>query len=257
MPKKGIFSYQNNIFNRSHKDTQMPEKEINSFKQVLDYEFRDKKLLKEALTHKSYASEKKLKYDNQRLEFLGDAVIETVLSEYLFKMYPNYQEGKLTKIRSAIVRKESLAKMASNLGWGDFLRLGKGEKNSGGAAKLSSLCDLFEAVIGALFLDSGYDTVKSFITELIDKEFPNPDKLLDVNNPKGDLQEFTQQKFGCIPKYELIESAGPDHDPVYTYKVVINGKEIATGSAGKKKKAESLTAELALKKLKTEKSAKS
>ncbi len=228
----------------------MAEKDIAKFKYQINYDFRNKELLKEALTHRSYSVERGLKYDNQRLEFLGDAVIEIIFTEYLFNKYPNEQEGVLTKMRSALVKQEALAQLARELCLGDFLRLGKGEQDAQGRERNSSLCDLFEATVGAIFLDSNIDRVKEFIVPLIEKYFPDPESMLTSLNPKGSLQELTQKKFGTAPSYKLIDSSGPDHMPSYTYSVMVNGKQLAIGVANKRKTAESIAAEEALKVLK-------
>lgn len=223
------------------------EKEIAKFKYQINYDFANKELLKEALTHRSYAVERGLKYDNQRLEFLGDAVIEILLTEYLFNRYQSEQEGILTKMRSAIVKQGALAQLARELGFGDFLRMGKGEKEALGSERDSTLCDLFEATIGAFYLDAGIDKVKEFLIPLIEKYYPDPAALLITLNPKGALQEYTQKEFGVAPVYELLESSGPDHMPSYTYAAIVNKKQLATGTAHKRKAAESLAAEAALK----------
>ena len=227
----------------------MAETEISKLKYQLNYEFNDIALIKEALTHRSYAVERKLDYDNQRLEFLGDAVIEILLTEYLFKRYPAEQEGKLTKMRSALVKQAALAELARELKLGEFLRMGKGENEASGSERDSTLCDLFEAMIGAFYLDAGIERVKSFLIPLMEKQYPDPAALLTTLNPKGALQEFTQKKFGTAPSYELLEASGPDHLPSYTYAAILNGKQIGTGTAHKRKSAESLAAEEALKHL--------
>ncbi len=224
-------------------------KDISKFKYTLGYDFKDKDLLKEALTHRSYAVERNLTYDNQRLEFLGDAVIEIILTEYLFNRYKDNPEGQLTKMRSALVKQGTLADLARDLNFGDFLRMGKGELEVEGNNRNSSLCDLFEAVIGAYYLDAGLEPVKNFILPLIEKKYPNPSELLVTLNPKGALQEFTQKKFSTAPVYELLETSGPDHQPSYTIAVYVNSKQLATGTAHKRKTAESLAAEKAMEQL--------
>jgi ribonuclease-3 len=145
-------------------------KDIETLKQKINYDFKDKALLREALTHRTYAVENSLDYDNQRLEFLGDAVLEIVLSEHLFKLYPEAKEGELTKMRSAMVNQNSLATLARNIKLGAFMITGKGEKENGGSERASTLSDLFEALIGAFYLDADLETVKGFVLELIKKE---------------------------------------------------------------------------------------
>jgi len=222
-------------------------KEIAKFKYALDHDFENKELLKEALTHRSFAVERGLKYDNQRLEFLGDAVIEILLTEYLFNRYPNEPEGILTKMRSALVKQGALALLARELGFGDFIRMGKGEIEAEGSERDSTLCDLFEAIIGAYYLDAGLEPVKVFLIRQMEKYYPDPARLLTSLNPKGALQEFTQKEYGVAPVYELVEASGPDHMPSYTIAAILNGKQLATGTAHKRKTAESNAADKALK----------
>jgi len=214
----------------------MPE-DIEKLKLKINYNFADKALLREALTHRTYAVENSLPYDNQRLEFLGDAVLEIILSEYLFKLYPDAQEGELTKMRSAMVNQYSLAILARNIDLGAFMITGKGEKENGGCDRDSTLSDLFEALIGAFYLDADLETVKNFILEIVKKEFPDPRKLLLDLNPKGILQEYSQKKWNEPPIYEILSVSGPDHAPVFSVEVIID--EIrAPGTASSRKQAE-------------------
>jgi ribonuclease-3 len=214
----------------------MPE-DIEKLKSRINYNFTNKPLLREALTHRTYAVENALKYDNQRLEFLGDAVLEITLSEYLFRLYPNAREGELTKMRSAMVNQKSLAKLARSIELGSFMLTGKGEKENGGCERDSTLSDLFEALVGAFYLDADLDTVKEFVMELVSKEFPDPQKLLMDLNPKGMLQEYSQKKWNQAPLYEILSVTGPDHDPVFTVEVSIDQIK-AQGAASNRKHAE-------------------
>ncbi len=215
-------------------------KDIEQIKDIIGYEFNDKALLRRALTHRSYSSENQLQYDNQRLEFLGDAVLEIILSEYLFKRYPDAQEGKMTKMRSAMVQQHALATLARTISLGDFFIIGKGEKEAGGDNRDSSLADLFESVTGALFLDAGLDRTRQFIIPLMEKVFPDPLELLESLNPKGDLQEYAQRRWNCPPNYSIVKISGPDHSPHYEVKVEITTKGVsAIGRAGNRKQAES------------------
>ncbi|MCP3964981.1 MAG: ribonuclease III [Lentisphaerae bacterium] len=219
--------------------------DIEKFKKQIDYNFKNKALLREALTHRTYAVENDLKYDNQRLEFLGDAVLEIILSEYLFNLYPNAAEGEMTKMRSAMVNQDSLAILARKMDFGKFLLAGKGEIESGGCERDSTLSDLFEAITGAFYLDAGFETIKKFIIELFKKEFPEPEKLLLGLNPKGMLQEYSQKKWGEAPAYEVINVSGPDHNPLFEVEVKV-GQISATGQASSRKNAESQAAKTAL-----------
>ena len=162
-------------------------RDINELKARLNGEVQWSARLAEALTHRSYAVENALAYDNQRLEFLGDAVLEIVLTEYLFRLYPECDEGAMTKIRSALVREAALARLARKLELGEYLQVGRGEKESGGADRDSTLADLFEAVLGAFYLDGGFEPVREFITAMFAAEYPEPRRLLGTINPKGQI----------------------------------------------------------------------
>ena len=214
--------------------------DIEKIKEIIDYEFNDKSLLRCSLTHRSYSAENNLLYDNQRLEFLGDAVLEIILSEYLFKRYPKAQEGNMTKMRSAMVQQDALAKLARKIDLGNFFIIGKGEMETGGSDRDSSLADLFESLTGAFYLDAGLQRVEQFIIPLIEIVFPEPIELLTTLNPKGDLQEYAQRKWNCPPEYSIIKTSGPDHNPHYTVNVFIAVPNIsAIGEAGSRKQAES------------------
>ncbi len=170
--------------------------------------------LEEALTHRTYAVENALSYDNQRLEFLGDAVLEIILSDYLFARFPN-PEGDLTKMRSALACESTLAEFARKLELGVLLRIGKGEKLRGGAARCSTLADLFEAVLGAVYLDCGMEAAGKLVLSLLEAQEADPARLLYEINPKGRLQEFTQERWNVTPKYSVLSVSGPSHDPEY------------------------------------------
>ena len=220
--------------------------DIEKFKHIINYTFNNRDLLKEALTHRSYAVERKLSYDNQRLEFLGDAVLEIIITEYLFNRYPDMPEGTLTKTRSALVKRESLAKLGRKLKLGKFIYLGRGEQWSKGEQRDSTLADAFEALTGALFLDCGLEQTRTFILELVKKTFPDPAALLISLNPKGALQELSQKLWGTAPEYLINKVCGPDHSRLYHVSVKILDRTIASGSASKRKSAESIAAENAL-----------
>ena len=217
----------------------------------IGHTFRNPDLLREALTHKSYAAEWNVKYDNQRLEFFGDAVVQLVLTRYLFDRYPTLQEGDLTKIRSALVNQDSLAMFARSISLGDYLRLGKGETDSSGQDRDSTISDAFEALSAAIYLDAGYEKVETFILRVLEQNVENPLQLLTSLNPKGALQEYTQsQKNGMTPRYTTLSVNGPAHDPCYEAGVFLGKEMIATGVAQNRKNAEQKAAEAALKILK-------
>lgn len=207
------------------------------------YTFRDPELLKAALTHRSFAMENHLDYNNQRLEFLGDAVLQIILTEYLFHRYREFQEGELTKIRSALANQDILAEFAREIQLGDALLLGHGERETGGSCRDSTLCDAMEALLGAMFLDSSIETVRTFLLDLILAKYPDPARLLESINPKGALQEYTQRQFGEPPVYRVIGFSGPDHQPVYTVEVCIRNHSIAQADGNKRKTAESNAAQ--------------
>jgi ribonuclease III len=221
--------------------------DIEKMKKVIDYEFNDKALLRRSLTHRSYSAENNLPYDNQRLEFLGDAVLEIILSTYLFKRYPEEQEGNMTKMRAAMVQQDALAKLARKIELGTFFIIGKGELETGGRERDSSLADLFESLTGAFYLDAGLERTTQFVIPLMEEVFPDPINLISELNPKGDLQEYAQRKWNCQPLYSTLETSGPDHNPCFKVNVLLSVPKInATGEAGNRKQAESEAARKAL-----------
>ena len=197
--------------------------------------------LAEAFTHRSYAVEHGLDYDNQRLEFLGDAVLEIIQTEFLFKRCPDAPEGELTKIRSALACEGTLAEWARKLQLGDSLRMGKGEDYSGGAARRSTLADLFEAVLGAVYLDLGFAAAREFVTPLLEADFADPGELLLELNPQGQLQELSQRLYGKTPDYTILSVSGPQHLPHYDVEARV-AKYVAVGGGNSRKHAESAAA---------------
>ncbi len=220
--------------------------DLQKFQRKTGLVFQNEKFLKEAFTHKSYATEFNLTYDNQRLEFLGDAVVQIVLTRKLFFLYPDFQEGDLTKIRSALVNQETLALFARSISLGDYLMLGRGESESHGEERESTLSDAFEALCGALYLDGGMERAEEFILKTLDANFKDPSALLRSLNPKGLLQEYTQAHFGKAPEYTVLEISGPAHNPSYEVEVRIHDTLAAKGSASKRKLAEQAAARAAL-----------
>ncbi|MGX7245078.1 ribonuclease III [Enterococcus quebecensis] len=210
--------------------------------------FHDVNLLEQAFTHSSYVNEHRyLKLsDNERLEFLGDAVLELLVSQYLYKQFPEMPEGKLTKMRAAIVREDSLSKFAKECHFDQYILLGKGEENSGGRGRPALLCDLFEAFLGALFLDQKVDAVKKFIGEVI---FPKIDAgaFSHEMDHKTHLQEVLQRQGDVTIEYRLVNEEGPAHDRIFFVEVYVNEKMIGTGQGKSKKLAEQDAAEKALK----------
>jgi len=197
----------------------------------LGYQFQNDKLIAEALTHRSYSKD----FNNERLEFLGDAVMDLIVGEYLFFNFPKSEEGTLSKLRAALVNEESFTKFAEKLNLGKYLLLSNAEENNGGRKKPSILSSAFEAVIGAMYLDGGFEITKQIAIKLLEKIYPtiNPDDLL--KDYKTNLQEITQAHFGEVPEYKVISTSGPDHKKEFEIAVYIQGKQY-TSAKGKSKK---------------------
>ncbi len=215
----------------------------------LGIRFTSRQLCQEALTHKSFSAERDLKYDNQRLELLGDAVVQIIMTEELYQRYPGLQEGMLTKMRASLVNQASLASFARSLSLGDYLLLGKGETDANGADRDSTLCDLFEAFMGAVYLDQGLDAAKKFFLNILHEKVPDPQGCLNKLNPKGRLQEFTQHYKLGMPSYRVVEVTGPDHMLVYTMEVSVKNYPPEQATASSRKAAECTAAEKLLEKL--------
>ena len=199
--------------------------------------------LAEAFMHRSYAVEHDLDYDNQRLEFLGDAVLEIIQTEFLFRRCPKAPEGELTKLRSALACEGMLAEWARRLDLGALLKVGRGEVDTGGAKRDSTLADLFEAVLGAIYLDLGMDAARNFVLPLLETSVGEPDELLLGINPKGQLQELTQRLYGKTPLYQVLGVFGPPHRPNFKIEARAGGW-VAIGDGGNRKRAESHAAAL-------------
>ncbi|MGD7653425.1 MAG: ribonuclease III [Verrucomicrobiales bacterium] len=213
----------------------------------INYKFRNSFLLAEALTHPSLAYEsQKPHFDNQRLEFLGDAVLQLVVTEKLFKMFPDFTEGRLTKLRSRVVSRRALARFAMVIHLGDYVLLGKGEEATGGRRRLSTLADAFEALIGAVYLDSGPDEARRLVLDLFESEIGNMVSSPEERNPKGELQELLQAIQPQAPIYRIVGESGPDHRRVFQAEVSWRKLILATGKGKSKKEAEARAAAEAL-----------
>jgi len=210
--------------------------------------FRDRALLEEALIHSSHVNETLAAEAvcNERLEFLGDAVLGMVVAERLYNELPQSQEGRLTSLRSAMVRRESLAAAARQLGLGECLLLGKGEESSGGRTKDKNLADAFEAVVGALYLDQGLHVAASFVIRHLAHVEPENSKGDWTTNYKALLQEKLQARNDSLPKYKTVMALGPDHDKEFTVEVLLDGEPIGRGTGRSKKTAEFAAARNAL-----------
>lgn len=221
---------------------------LHQLQKKIHYEFNDFGLLTRAMTHTSYANEhrKQKVQHNERLEFLGDAVLELVSSEFLYKKYPDRTEGELTKLRASMVCEPTLAMCAREWHLGSFLRLGKGEELNGGRNRDSITSDAVEALIGAIYLDGGFASAKEFVEEFILKDIENKKLFYDS---KTILQELVQGKETGDPEYRLVKEEGPDHDKCFYVELVLNGTAFTKGKGHTKKAAEQEAAYLAIRKL--------
>jgi ribonuclease-3 len=220
----------------------------------LGYPFRNEDLLQLALTHPSVAHEiGEPTAHNQRLEFLGDAVLQLVLTHELYDKYSAFNEGPLTKARAKLVNRRTLAEHARALGIGAHLILSRGEETSGGRERASTLADAFESLVGAIFLDGGFDAAREFILREFSAAFGKLSVIPTIENPKGELQELLQARSSESPQYHVVSATGPDHDRVFECIVQHDGMELARGSGKSKKAAETDAALAALKKLREEK----
>lgn len=220
---------------------------LHIFEERLGYAFRDIKRLDEALTHSSYAYEHGLGYYNERLELLGDSVLNTIITDYLFNTYTDLLEGQLSKLRSNIVSEKPLSKLAVMLDIGSNLLLSKGERLSHGDMRPSTLADAVEAIIGAVYLDGGFDVAKKFVLSLFMPIIVEAAELPNFNDYKSELQERLQSNGQVDIKYEIIKEEGPDHDKLFFADVKVNGRPVGEGSGKSKKEAEQKAAQQALK----------
>ncbi len=222
-----------------------------SLQQTIGVVFNDVSLLKQAFQHASFVNENQAQSltDNERLEFLGDSILNFIVARKICHDYPHYQEGELTVLRTILICEDTLAQLASELHLGRYLQLGKGEESSGGRERLSNLADTFEALIGAIYLDSGLTAAENFILANLKKKLELIKAEKSAENYKAKLQEFTQAEFKQLPSYHLVETSGPDHDKSFLVEVKLDGKVIGTGSGKSKKNAEIEAARLACQKL--------
>ena len=224
------------------------EADLLQLQKVLGVTFRDPLILLSAVTHRSYLNEhKEASWEhNERLEFLGDAVLELVVTDYLFSKYPEKPEGELTAVRAALVNTNSLALASELLGVNKFLLMSKGESKDEGRARQYILANVFESCIGAMYLDQGYDTAKEFIASRL---FPNTDNIVKKRlwqDAKSRFQELSQEKASITPTYETISQEGPDHDRVFTVGVFLRHEKVAEGKGRSKQEAEQQAAQAAV-----------
>ena len=223
--------------------------DLNELEKIIGYKFTDRKNLVLALTHSSYANDLKLGKlaHNERLEFLGDAVLELSSSEALFEMYPEKKEGELTRLRASIVCEPTLAACARDISLDKYLMLGRGEEQTGGRNRDSVVSDAFEALIGAIYIDGGFASAKDFVSKFVMNDVENKHLFYDS---KTILQELLQKVFKERVEYVLVEETGPDHNKQFTVDAVFDGKVIGSGTGKTKRKAEQQAAYEAIKKIK-------
>ncbi|MDI6715918.1 MAG: ribonuclease III [Actinomycetota bacterium] len=225
----------------------LPEN-VEKAEDYLGLKFKNKNLLYQALLHRSYSFEKGLSETNEKLEFLGDSVLNLVVTEYIFYKFPNLSEGDLAKLRANIVNANFLAEIAKNLHVGDVLLMGKGAEQTGGRTRVSILGDALEAIIGAIYIDQGMDVARGFILKNFEELVNERASLGEFGDPKTRLQEIIMAEYGTIPKYRTVEEFGPIHDRTFVVKVFINDKVWGQGVGKSKKKAEQEAAREAIRK---------
>lgn len=224
---------------------------FSKFEDIVNYKFKDKALLKQAFTHSSYSHEKKISHtnNNQRLEFLGDAVLEIIISEYLYNKFYNMSEGELTKFRASIVCEGTLSKVSNKLNIGRFILLGKGEEQTGGRSRGSILADVLEAVIGAIYLDGGKERAKEFVISVLEKEIMDMQYSFQTKDYKTHLQEILQKESQESIRYSIVNEEGPDHNKVFTAHIIHGYKILGEGKGRSKKEAEQNAACFAIRSL--------
>lgn len=219
---------------------------LTDLEKAIGIDFKRKDLIRQALIHRSAIRESRAYGNNERLEFLGDAVLELATTEYLYHL-SDKPEGDLTNWRSALVRGGHLAEIAANLELGKYLSMSRGEEASGGRTKVSTLANAFEALIGAIYLDKGYEVAKRFCEDFVLRDL---DRLLAAGkhlDEKSVFQEMVQEKTGITPHYQVVEEEGPDHDKQFTMAVYIGEEMVAEGKGNSKQRAEQVAAKVALK----------
>lgn len=224
------------------------ELDFTQLESKLGYNFKNKELLKEALTHKSC----KVKYNNERLEFLGDAVLDLVVGEFLYKTFPNTPEGDLSKLRASLVNEEGFERLAKLIDLGKYIQISQAEENNNGREKASILANAFEAIMGAIYLESGLEKPRDIAIKLIEKAYPKIDLNSIFKDYKTMLQEITQARFGKIPEYRVVKSTGPDHNKEFTVEVKVDDRVLGRAVGKSKKQAEKKVAQIAIEMLNKE-----
>ena len=224
------------------------QKRLEAIQKRLGYQFKDQNLIIEALTHKS----SKQPYNNERLEFLGDAVLDLIVGEYLYHEFTQVAEGELSKLRASLVNEKSFEKLARLLHLGEYIYISLAEENNNGREKPSLLSNAFEAIIGALYLEAGLEKAKDLAVALLEEAYPKIDMDAIFRDHKTTLQELTQAHFGMTPEYRLVRSFGPDHKKEFEIAVNVRGRDLSVASGKSKKEAQQKAAMLALEILKKE-----
>ncbi len=221
--------------------------DLNNFEKEIGYTFKNKNLLKMALTHSSYANEKNIDKNecNERIEFLGDAVLELIVSEHIYKTHETMPEGEMTKLRASIVCEPSLSAHGKELNFGKYLLLGKGEVSTGGRTRDSIIADAFESVLGAVFLDGGLESAREYALSILDDDVKQKNGSLKLDY-KTELQEIVQKNSKENIEYVIISEKGPDHDKQFISSAVYMNKTIGTGEGKTKKEAEQQAAKMAI-----------
>lgn len=211
---------------------------------ALGVKFKNIELLRNALTHKSYAAETGIVEFNERLEFLGDSILAAVVSDHLYHKHPDYNEGKLSQIKSQVVSGQNLCRWAKKSKFGDFFYISRGEELNGARTRDSLLANTFEAIVAAIYLDAGFETARKFVQVYLDQQ-----KRVIINDSKSKLQELLQSRYQTLPEYKVILETGPDHEKVFEIAVYHKKKRLGSGSGRCKKDAEQAAAKTALKTL--------
>jgi ribonuclease-3 len=225
----------------------MLNKNQEKLQKFIEYEFGDPEILVTALTHKSYVADTGVENYNERMEFLGDSVLSAIVAEAFYLRYPRVREGKLSQFKAQIVSAHNLSGWARKAGLGNCMYLGKSEDTKEARQRESLLCDVFEAVIGAIYLDGGFENAKKFILR-----FLNDCKEIKITDYKSRLQEILQSMYKELPEYKIIKEFGPDHNKKFEVAVYIKSKFLGKGAGNSKKEAQQVAAEYAIKNIKTE-----
>jgi ribonuclease-3 len=225
--------------------------DLSTLQKTLGIDFRNQALLKQALVHSSYINENPTDSsgDNERLEFLGDAVLGFIITEKLYREYPDSSEGEMTRVRAALVNGNALAGIARRMGLGEALYMGKGEESSGGRNKKPNLAGALEALIAAVYLDRGITATRKFVLRLLEEEITDVLSKSAVRDAKSRLQEIVQSRSQGMPLYQIIEEHGPSHEKIFTVEVIIGDVAMGRGTGKSKKQAETAAARAALEKL--------